>query len=90
MLSKENQTFVRLKSYMEDPTIRDRKIFQSESTNREKRIVMFMCHSKTFDAIDKCHLLHTKSSEWMNILIFHKRQIYVCTREFNNKSNEYC
>ena len=48
---------------MVDPTIRDRKSFQSESTNREKRIVMFMCHSKTFDAIDKCHLLHAKSSE---------------------------
>ena len=48
---------------MVDPTIENRKSFQSESANREKRIVMFMCHSKTFDAIDKFHLLHAKSSE---------------------------
>ena len=75
---------------MVDPTIINRKSFQSESPNREKHIVMFMCHSKTFDAIDKCHLLHAKNLEWMNILIFHKRQISVGTRAFNNESNEYC
>ena len=75
---------------MVDLTIRNWKSFQSESANQEKRIVMFMCHLKIFDAIDKCHLLHTKRSEWMNILIFNKRQISICTRAFNNKSNEYC
>ena len=48
---------------MIDPTIRDRKSFQSESTNREKRIVILMSHSKTLDVIHKCHLLHAQSSE---------------------------
>ena len=36
---------------MVGPTIRDRKDLQSQSINWDKRIVIFICHSKNSDAI---------------------------------------